>query len=398
MGATKRSIATSEGIRNAVVDLLVAEGPLGFTMEKLASVSCSSIGSVYSRYGDRDASWRDAAEMLILPGMAEILRSGEGRSLLEQLEKFRSGDDADRIFGGFVMLAIAERTAPFDEPKVGETCSAIAGMFNLPHGDTTLSSGVRYALLAWLVGARFLGAAGCVVPRIEDSLALLVEEILYDPKSARPQHRSPNGVVDWQPPSTPIPRVNDEIAEMLVDATRRTAAMHGVAHSSVQDIAAESGMTTGAIYRRYPSKRGLLLDTMMRELKPERYAWTQRFLVALLDQSSHDHPGDVLTDQMLSLINDPITLGSHTELIAAALADGDMRAVLVDQFVRAAGARRKLFEDLKSHDVFQPGTDSELLAWLLQAVPLGARILQSAGIECVENDLRHTIRRMIDVV
>lgn len=398
MATTRRSSETTQAIRNAAMNLLVTEGPLGFTMEKLASRARISIGSVYARYHDRDAAWRDIVEHTVLPGVHALIESLKGETLQTQLGSVRMRDGVDTELSGLVMLAMATRTAAFEEPKVLEALSAITGVLSLGQSDRRLESGIRTSLLAWLIGVRFLEMAGCEVPRVEESFSFLVEDMLHTSSSERIRHRALTGVVSWQPPSTPVPRVNDEIAEKLASATRRSAALRGVANSSVHDIAADSGLTTGAIYRRYESKRVLLLDAMMRELNPERYAWTQRFLVALLDESSHTHPGDVLVDQMLSLIEDPITLGSQIELIAAALVDKSMRDVLLEQFTKAAQSRENLFDDLKGHGVLRPGTDPELLAWVLQAVPLGARILQSTGMRLDEDELRLTFRRLIDVV
>ncbi len=48
----------------------------------------------------------------------------------------------------------------------------------------------------------------------------------------------------------------------IIEAAQRLIARQGVEKTSMRDIAAEAGLTTGAIYYYYPSKEALLYDVM----------------------------------------------------------------------------------------------------------------------------------------
>jgi AcrR family transcriptional regulator len=187
------------------------------------------------------------------------------------------------------------------------------------------------------------------------------------------------------------------VSESLARATTRALAEKGVARANLKDIAADSGVTTGAVYRRYDSKNDLVRDAVVRELSPSRYEWTERFVAAYAGTNG-ESAGDILADQVLALLSDRERALATLEMIHAARVDPAVRRTLTDQFHAAADARTALFAGFVEAGAVSDAVNPVLIGWLIQTAPAGGRILVSLDVTVPEESLRRGLRSVVSAL
>ena len=119
-----------------------------------------------------------------------------------------------------------------------------------------------------------------------------------------------------------------EVTERLLAATAAAVAQRGIAAATVTDIAHRAGLTTGAIYSRWPSKMGLVVDAV--EWCCERAAVDggdiaadvvlEAFVSARCDVDFRDAVSDVLAGVLGSVGVEAVALRLGRRLV-----DGDTR-------------------------------------------------------------------------
>lgn len=381
-----RRNTTTSFIRDAALRELNATGHSVLTMEGVARASFCSIGSVYARYDNRSALFADLLETVISPvvrglGSGEADRAGTLSAAME-------GEAADAV-RALVELALSSRHDPALRDAARASVAALADAI-----DTEGHEGIRWLVLAVVLGCHFLTAAGCDVPPMAHDLDVFVSRMI-DRAGSTPVVASAQ--IPVRNPVSPAPKSDDDVAEALSAEARRALAEKGITGANLKTIAERTGVTTGAVYRRYESKNELINDAVVRELSPKRYEWTAALAGAFAGENERT-PADVLTDQVLALLSNREHALATLEMIHAARVDHRVRDTLTTQFANAAESRRIMFEQLRDAGAAQPDINCTLMGWLIQTAPAGARILLSLDMETSEDDLRGGLQAVVGAI
>lgn len=375
---------TTRFIREAVIDELVQVGHAALTMESLARRSYSSIGSVYARYPNRVAAMRDVLDSCVLPVLAESPPL-PGANIYE----WAATDPlVMRHLRALVEIALCSRFEPALAPAGPALRSVVAA--GVP-SDGIIDAGLDWLVGAVLVGHVVLSGAGCTVPDLVHDLGVLVD------RATRCSDRDVAAVrgVEAPIPSSPTPRADDAVAAKLVDSTTEELASAGASRANMRRIASRSGVTTGAVYRRYGSKNELVRDALVHELQPSRYTWTEALVNAVTGSDESSTPGDILADQIFSLLSDRTRTLATLEMIHAARTDDTVRRTLVAQVEDAAAARTALFASIPRPHEADHAVSPGLMGWVIQLAPTGARVLVALGDEPDEAEVRAALRSVM---
>ena len=380
---------TTEFIRDAALSELVRAGHSALTMESIARASYSSIGSVYARYTGRSALFADLLGTRVSPAL-DRLSEGPG-SLESRLAAVLADDGIGTVVRALTELALAGR---HDDAIRDDARSLVLRLVDMVAENE--DEGIRWLVAAVVLGRQFLVGAGCDVPPIATDLAGFVRtmsERIGTPHRAGTLSPPPEPPI----PASPEPKAGDELSESLARATARALAEKGVTGANLKEIAADSGVTTGAVYRRYESKNDLVRDAVARELSPRRYEWTESF-VAAFSGATDDSPGDILADQVLALLSDRERALATLEMIHAARVDTAVREMLTGQFHAAAAARTAMFAQFVEAGAVSESVNPVLMGWLIQTAPAGGRILVSLDVTLPEESLRRGLRSVVSAL
>lgn len=380
---------TTEFIRDAALSELVRVGHSALTMDSIARASYSSIGSVYARYTGRSALFADLLETRVAP-VLDRLSEGPG-SLESRLAAVLADDGIGTVVRALTELALAGR---HDDAIRDDARSLVLRLVDMVAENE--DEGIRWLVAAVVLGRQFLVGAGCDVPPIATDLARFVRtmsERIGTPHRAATLSTPPEPLI----PASPEPKAGDELSESLARATARALAEKGVTGANLKEIAADSGVTTGAVYRRYGSKNELVRDTVVRELSPRRYEWTERFVAAFAG-TIDDSPGDILADQVLTLLSDRERALATLEMIHAARVDTAVREMLTAQFHAAAAARTAMFAQFVVAGAVSESVNPVLMGWLIQTAPAGGRILVSLDVTLPDESLRRGLRSVVSAL
>lgn len=372
---------TTRFIREAVVDELAQIGHAALTMESLARRSYSSIGSVYARYPNRVAAMEDVLRACVLPALAADAPS---RGTVTYGWAVTS-PTVMRHLRALVEIALCSRF----EPALAPAGAALRSIVTTGgRSDGAPPTGLDWLVGAVLVGHVVLTGAGCTIPDLVDDLEVLIHGATSRPDADVARF----GGLEAPIPSSPTPRADDDVAAKLVDSTTEELASTGASRANMRRIAHRSGVTTGAVYRRYGSKNELLRDALVRELQPSRYSWTEALVNAVNGTDSSSTPGDILADQIFSLLNDRTRTLATLEMIHAARTEESVRLTLTTQIEDAAAARATLFSSIPRVDDADGAVSPTLMGWVIQMAPTGARVLVALGDEPDETLVRAALR------
>ena len=169
------------------------------------------------------------------------------------------------------------------------------------------------------------------------------------------------------------PRPRKASDEAVFAATQRVMARRGPGELALAEIAAEAGVTAGALVQRFGSKRGLLLTAVAR--------WAEG-AQAMLDgfRTERSSPLAALrhyAECLAAMGETPGALAHHLSYLQMDLTDPDFRFHLQ----RNAQVTRAVFEEWLAEAVAQgelaPGTDTVTLARLVEAL-IGGSLLSWA--------------------
>lgn len=402
---TTRREQTTHFIRDAAGRELIDRGHAALTMEGIARRSYVSVGSVYARYPNKSAVLHDIAENQVAPSLDWIgdVENDDGVGEIDlgaMLRAVTADHGVDAAVHCLVELALASRHDSSLVDPVHRLVARFSALPRLDHPDDSLRAGMRWFVLATVVGKYVLTGAGCTIPPVWMSFARFIDGLLT--ADGRVDRAGRTGVdparVEVSVPASPEPRVDDDLAESLAGATREELAKSGLIGANLSTIARRSGVTTGAVYRRYRSKGELVNDTVVRELDQSRYGWTAEFVSSLVAPGSARSAGDVLAAQLSTVLADESWVLTTLEMLAAARIDPDVRETLSTQVHNAASARARMFEDLRDLGVLHDEIDPHLLGWLIQLVPAGGRVLSAVGIPIDEVHLRRSINAVVDAI
>ncbi|HLN62092.1 MAG TPA: TetR/AcrR family transcriptional regulator [Symbiobacteriaceae bacterium] len=195
-----------------------------------------------------------------------------------------------------------------------------------------------------------------------------------------------------------MPRVSDEHKERrrqaILDAALDVFIGKGYQLATINDIAARSGLSVGAIYRYFAGKGEIMLA-----LVEERLGRTPELFARLTDKSGSpwerlDRAIDLFTSALR--VRYPLTGRLLLVTLAEAVQDGQVRTGLHKRFGDLVTYLRGLIEDGIAQGLFRPDVDVMALATLLLCTADGVAIYWVTGTPEIDlRPMRNTIREMV---
>lgn len=382
---------TTEHLRDAATEMLLERGIRAFSLNALAKAAFVSIGSVYERWTYASAAVDDVLRTRALPAL---------HALFEQIP---AGDDPfvalleDARGVRAVRLAVEALFAARDDPNARPHAQTVVNQLKelLARGARPVDEACRPYAVVVCVGLGLLRTGECAVPEMASTLGTLLEGAGNGSAPVRARARVLEGRPDLHPPLGEV-SMDDDTGRALRASTRRLLESTDERATTARTIASETGVTTGALYRRFPSRSDLLVDVLMGELQGHRYAWTTALLSALQSDDPITAGAHVLAEALTNAVADSPTNRMLLEITVSARSDDTVRRKLVSQIEAVAQSRVSVFEHLAQAGLIDPGLDSSALAWLLQAAPIGGRLMCAAGVLPDIDHLELGIRRVTE--
>lgn len=185
-----------------------------------------------------------------------------------------------------------------------------------------------------------------------------------------------------------MPRPRKASDAEVMAATHRVMQAVGPAQLTLGRIAAEAGVTAGALVQRFGSKRGLMLALMA------EFAGSAPVFFAQL-RAAHPSPVAALrayADCQARMADTPATLAHHLSYLQIDLTDPEFHAHFSAQARDSRGELRRLIADAVAAGELAPGTDVDGLTRAVQSVLTGslfvwATLREGTATEWVRADL-----------
>ena len=168
----------------------------------------------------------------------------------------------------------------------------------------------------------------------------------------------------------------DETTRKLLDAAAAAFVKHGYERAAVSDIARRAGVTTGAVYPRWPRKHDLMADAVdhiFHQILPE-----QRLEELGLDRL----PAFNLIAMWSALFLRP---DPSQELLVQAFASARTTEAVQQRLRRYLDTRgdqvERIVERAKSEAASDPGFNTQAITMMIQAVAVGMVFILSAGLD-----------------
>ena len=168
----------------------------------------------------------------------------------------------------------------------------------------------------------------------------------------------------------------DETTRKLLDAAAAAFVEHGYERAAVSDIARRAGVTTGAVYPRWPRKHDLMADAVdhiFHQILPE-----QR-----LEELGLDHlPAFNLISMWSALLlrHDPAQ-----ELLVQAFASARTTEAVHERLKHYLDTRgdqvERIVERARAEAASDPGFNTQAITMMIQAVAIGMVFILSAGLD-----------------
>ena len=375
-----RFASTTEHLRDVGRALLVELGPRSFTQEALAERGYVAVGTVYQRWSSRVDTLVDLAESRLLPA----------------LQDFETGTDAlfDSVDGRALLrftsdVLLAARDHPELQPATHEAVRLLK-LVAVPHA--TVDQDLHWWFTSCAVGWGMLLAGHADLPPIAD----LVGRVGQRPTSSVERAAAvATGSVESILPTTPPTEPTDSKGEILKAAARDLLTTKARPGFNTRDITEEAGVSTGSMYRRFPSRSELLRALLVDEVQSQRYEWTADMVNALTGSDPLPAAADVITQVLSKVFDDRDAQRLILELTVAARSEQTLRTQLVGQIAAAVESRRELFSRFSTAGILAPSVPPDQLSWVFQAPPIGARLLGALGERPSDDDLRGGIESLL---
>ena len=176
--------------------------------------------------------------------------------------------------------------------------------------------------------------------------------------------------------------------ELLLDAGSTVFARHGVHDASVEEIAAEAGFTTGAVYSNFTGKEDLFLALFERHTAEEVRKYDEIFAGA---QTLDEQARGGADEWMRELQRDPDHFPLFIEFWAHAVRDPELR----QRFAASFGAFRQAFGRMVQDGAREFGVEvsrdeAERLGTVVNALGNGMALEKLADPEAVPDELLGT--------
>ncbi len=158
---------------------------------------------------------------------------------------------------------------------------------------------------------------------------------------------------------------HDDLTSRLLDAAAEVFIKRGIDKAGVAAVARLAGVTTGAIYSRWPGKHEMMIDALDRVMSRE-------FHDALL---SHPDPG--APDVLASLGQDLVTSRNRSadcllaEALTLARRDADFGLMLRRMFAEQEGRLAEIIDEGKANGLIDVSLETESIVALCHAISVG---------------------------
>ena len=170
-----------------------------------------------------------------------------------------------------------------------------------------------------------------------------------------------------------------KVTERLLEAATSVFAERGFEAARVAEIARRAGLTTGAIYARWPGKRDMLIDAV------------DHILPRILPRSRLSQVGatEMLPPEMIAALGTSLMAADDVgalrdvmlQAFVSARRDEEFRATVCRALNEEADQLRSIVSAGKSEGFFDPVLSTTAIVMLCQAVGLGTHLVRSAGLE-----------------
>ncbi|MCY4423283.1 MAG: helix-turn-helix domain containing protein [Acidimicrobiaceae bacterium] len=176
---------------------------------------------------------------------------------------------------------------------------------------------------------------------------------------------------DCEGPAASVDRPQ-AVTTSLLDAAVEVFAEHGFEAARVAEIARRAGLTTGAIYARWPGKRALLVDAVGHV--------SAQFMDPSVG-SSQSHAPETLASLGASLmdVHDAKSRDVMLEAFVSARRDGDFRAAVARSIEQDAERLDEIVISGQDEGSVDPHLSSRSIVAFFQSLRLGMHLVASAS-------------------
>jgi len=350
---------------------LASVGQADFAMDRVAKGAYCSVGSIYERWNDRAQLLADLA----CGPITELIRE----ALLERDD----ARDAIRwvlVEGNSTLLLAGEALlAGHTTPEV--KAPAVALWEALESGlARNMPKPLAWYVATYAVGSALLGALGVQVHDPDAQRVRWIADACGDAQTGDAKRATVSSTDAVELPVVPDPSRGDDVSLALIAAAQALLSERGAEGTTTRDIAAGAGVTTGALYRRYEGKSGLLADVLVTQLEPDRYAWTWDLVQALASDDPVGQSAAVLAQRMVDVAQDLPAQQVLLQVGIAARNDPALRAQVVERIRVAHQARVDMVRHFADAGLLRTDVSAEVMAWGLQVIPVGVRATLPLGV------------------
>ena len=350
---------------------LASVGQADFAMDRVAKGAYCSVGSIYERWNDRAQLLADLA----CGPITELIRE----ALLERDD----ARDAIRwvlVEGNSTLLLAGEALlAGHTTPEV--KAPAVALWEALESGlARNMPKPLAWYVATYAVGSALLGALGVQVHDPDAQRVRWIADACGDAQTGDAKRATVSSTDAVELPVVPDPSRGDDVSLALIAAAQALLSERGAEGTTTRDIAAGAGVTTGALYRRYEGKSGLLADVLVTQLEPDRYTWTWDLVQALASGDPVGQSAAVLAQRMVDVAQDLPAQQVLLQVGIAARNDPALRAQVVERIRVAHQARVDMVRHFADAGLLRTDVSAEVMAWGLQVIPVGVRATLPLGV------------------
>lgn len=363
--------ATTRSLLDAARDELLAAGQGGFAMDGAARRAFYSIGAVYSRWADRGNLFADVGSDLIIPALTDGL---DGTRSSRDAISWVLDDAHDHVLLAGELVLAGHSMAEVRPVSLQAWQTLRDGL------AVHLSGGMAWYVATYALGNALLRAIGTRGPTPDTGRVTWFLDASDAASRTHPSAAVGASLEKFDIPVVPAPDRTDDVAIALIGAARLLLEEQGAAGTSTRGIAATAGVTTGALYRRYPGKSGLLADVLLTQLAPDRYTWTWDLVRALASADPFMMAADVLAQRLITMAEDAPAQKVLLQVGIAARSDPALRDQIDERIRIAHSARVDMARQFVEAGVLRRDVAPEVFAWGFQAIPVGVRATLPLGI------------------
>ena len=371
VGGPGRADAISRAIIASAMQELASAGQADFAMDRVAKGAYCSVGSVYERWNDRGQLLADLAAGPITELIREAL--GERDDARDAIEWVLAEGNTTLLLAGESLLA-GHTTPAVRAPAVALWETLESGLArNMPKP-------LAWYVATYAVGSALLGALGVQVHDPDAQRVRWIADACGDAQTGDAKRANVLSTDAVELPVVPDPSRGDDVSLALIAAAQALLSERGAEGTTTRDIAAGAGVTTGALYRRYEGKSGLLADVLVTQLEPDRYTWTWDLVQALASGDPVGQSAAVLAQRMVDVAQDLPAQQVLLQVGIAARNDPALRAQVVERIRVAHQARVDMVRHFADAGLLRTDVSAEVMAWGLQVIPVGVRATLPLGV------------------